>query len=290
MSESIIPTIRGILGDYVIRQHIMRYVFASKYIRGKIVADVACGTGYGSHYLAVQGARYVIAVDLDIYTLITAKGYYSAFNLDYVCGDARSLPLRNGSIDVFVSFETIEHLDNPTLFLSEIVRTLKSSGVLIISTPNRRWTSHPPFHLYEFYPKEFYKLLEKYFTYVEKFAQYISYRQLLKDLYSRFRSRVTKPLRLALRKILCLVERGTVLKTMIFALLKLAPFSFLYDVLIRKKTSRKSSYSDSKPIRINNTIIRLLERYEDCRIVPFKSRRKPLRIMIAVCRRARVRT
>lgn len=101
MSESIIPTIEGILKNYVERQHVMRYVFASRYIKGKVVVDVACGTGYGSYYLAKQGAKYVVAIDLDEHALSLARKYYSIQNLVYVSSDARRLPLRDNSVDIF---------------------------------------------------------------------------------------------------------------------------------------------------------------------------------------------
>ena len=95
MSESIMPTIEGILKNYIERQHIMRYVFCSGYIKDKIVVDVACGVGYGSHYLARHNAKYVIAIDLDGYVLSLARKYYNSQNLVYASGDARRLPLRD---------------------------------------------------------------------------------------------------------------------------------------------------------------------------------------------------
>ena len=33
-------------------QHIARYLFAKKFVEGKLVLDVACGTGYGTAFLA----------------------------------------------------------------------------------------------------------------------------------------------------------------------------------------------------------------------------------------------
>ena len=39
--------------------------------------------------------------------------------------------------DAIVSFETIEHIDQPLVFLGNVRRVLKPNGVLIISTPNK---------------------------------------------------------------------------------------------------------------------------------------------------------
>ena len=42
---------------------------------------------------------------------------YSRSNLRFVAGDVRSIPLRSASIDVVVSFETLEHITS-TIHLS----------------------------------------------------------------------------------------------------------------------------------------------------------------------------
>ena len=38
------------------QEHIARYLFASQFVGGRDVLDVGCGVGYGSHWLARQGA------------------------------------------------------------------------------------------------------------------------------------------------------------------------------------------------------------------------------------------
>ena len=47
--DGIIPTKLNI-SNYIIQEHIMRYVFASNYVKDKIVLDVACRAGYRSHF------------------------------------------------------------------------------------------------------------------------------------------------------------------------------------------------------------------------------------------------
>lgn len=45
--------------------HLARYEFASNYCHGKEVADIACGTGYGTKLIAEKGeAKSVIGVDI----------------------------------------------------------------------------------------------------------------------------------------------------------------------------------------------------------------------------------
>ena len=51
--------------------------------------------------------------------------------------DAVALPLRDNVCNVYISLETIGHIPNDGKFLREVVRTLKSEGLFICSTPNR---------------------------------------------------------------------------------------------------------------------------------------------------------
>lgn len=165
--ERVVPT----KTPYVTYQeHVNRYVFASKFIKDKIVLDVACGTGYGSKYLLRKGARKVVGLDISIDAIKYAKEQYNINNegLSFVCGNAIDLPFPDNYFDVIVSFETIEHLKEYRKFLLECKRVLKDGGLFICSTPNKRVSSphtekpKNPFHVKEFYPEEFNSLLAEY--------------------------------------------------------------------------------------------------------------------------------
>ena len=47
------------------------------------------------------------------------------------------MPLPSASVDLVVSFETIEHLREQREMLAEFRRVLAADGVLVISSPNR---------------------------------------------------------------------------------------------------------------------------------------------------------
>jgi len=70
-------------------------------------------------------------------------------------------------INVVDSFETIEHLKSPLIFLSEAKRILKEEGNFICSTPNKLISlthgGSNPFHVKEFYKEEFRMVLKHYF-------------------------------------------------------------------------------------------------------------------------------
>jgi SAM-dependent methyltransferase len=68
-------------------------------------------------------------------------------------------------VDVVVNFQVIEHLWDQAQFVSECARVLRSSGLLMVSTPNRitfspgRDTPINPFHTRELNAEELTQLL-----------------------------------------------------------------------------------------------------------------------------------
>jgi len=127
----------GVAGE-IAHEHWHRYAFARSYTAGKRVADVACGEGYGSALLAGVAAS-VVGIDLAAEAIDHARRSYSAVpNLRFESGSAIALPLADASLDVVVSFETIEHLpreDQPRM-LAEFARVLTKDGLVILSAPN----------------------------------------------------------------------------------------------------------------------------------------------------------
>src|ERR1700722_14035983 len=91
-------------------EHWHRYLYASRFVTGKTVLDIASGEGFGSAYLARSAGR-VIGVDVDPEAVRHAAGKYIRPNLEFRCGSAEVIPLEGSQLlDVVVSFETIEHI------------------------------------------------------------------------------------------------------------------------------------------------------------------------------------
>lgn len=120
-------------------EHNERYLFACKYILGKKVIDIACGSGYGSHVLKVNGAESVLGLDISEKNILYARKKYKEPDLIYKFHDAEQ-QLPEDDIDVIVSFETIEHVQRFDVVLNNFHDALKRSGLLIISSPNRKLT------------------------------------------------------------------------------------------------------------------------------------------------------
>ena len=157
------------------REHYHRYLFALRYCLDKNVLDVASGEGYGS-FLLGQVAHSVIGVDIDQKAVDFANKNYMSDRVSYRQGDAVKLPIEDQSVDVVVSFETIEHFADQTDFVVEVDRVLKPDGIVIMSSPNREIYSEAqnyqnPFHVHEMNKQEFLDLLGLRFPHIRLLEQ-----------------------------------------------------------------------------------------------------------------------
>jgi len=138
-------------------EHWHRYHFAARWVRGKRVLDVACGEGYGAALLAREAA-HVTGVDVAQPAIDHAKRTYNSVgNAEFVRASCAELPLADGSVEVAVSFETLEHIDAQEAFLDELARVLARDGVLVLSCPNKLEYSDKRNYQNEFHVKELYR-------------------------------------------------------------------------------------------------------------------------------------
>ncbi len=138
-------------------EHWHRYHFAARWCAGRRVVDVACGEGYGSALLAKTAAR-VTGVDISPEAVAHAKRSYALLaNVEFACAPCTALPLADASVDVAVSFETVEHIGEQARFLDELSRVLAPEGVLILSCPNKLEYSDKRSFANEFHVKELYR-------------------------------------------------------------------------------------------------------------------------------------
>lgn len=150
-------------------EHLHRYYSVLDLVKGKVTVDAATGEGYGAALLA-DYADHVYGIDISVEAITHAKEKYIKDNLEFREASIDSLPLPNNSVDVVISFETIEHVDEDLQrsFMQEVKRVLKEDGFLVISTPDKHVYSDLPdykneFHVKEFYKQEFIDFLSTYF-------------------------------------------------------------------------------------------------------------------------------
>lgn len=138
-----------------------------------------------------------------------------------VNGDAFYLPFKDGSVDLIMMSEIIEHLSKPLDALKEAVRVLRSNGKLIVSVPyneeityqicihcNRPTPTHS--HLHSFTVDSFKELLLKAGLTPEKFSK-------------------------SLNKIANRLHINYYLRSIPFRLWK--PVDFLFNLILKKPTS-----------------------------------------------------
>ncbi len=156
-------TFEGPFSDYHAydySEHYLRYGLFREICAGKRVLDVACGAGYGSYLLASWGAQQVIAVDLSAEAITEARRVFGHDRITFIQGNVEELDkLVQGQFDLIVSFETIEHLKLPRLFLEHISHLRTDVGIVAISAPNDagvlRAGEPNHFHLHRFSFDEF---------------------------------------------------------------------------------------------------------------------------------------
>ena len=166
-------------GRYMFRRHLQAYQFSADFCEKRIVLDAGCGEGYGSYLLAESG-MHVVGIDVSPEAINHAKEKYIRDNLEYRVMDVSNMNFADGTFDVVVSFQVIEHMHDFEAFLKEIKRILKIGGLAFISTPNKslcEGQATGKFHIKEWRYDEFMNLLNGYFDKVQYYGVYLKGRK-----------------------------------------------------------------------------------------------------------------
>ncbi len=167
--ERMVPEFHA--GKLIYAEHLVRYRVVQELVRDKVVLDIASGSGYGSAILA-ETAHTVFGFDADETAVEYAKSRFGAPNITFAVGDATKIPLADDSVDVVITFETIEHIADYEKFMDEIARVLKPDGLAVVSTPNDlEFAEGNHFHLHEFERDELLTLVHRYFDNVVEYYQ-----------------------------------------------------------------------------------------------------------------------
>jgi len=128
--------------------HIARYSLAAQFVRpGDTVLDCASGLGSGTAILAAlsSGATF-IGVAPDEATAEYSRVNYGREGVTFCAGSLKGI--RDSSIDMIVSMDTLEHLPDWRAALKEFHRVLKPDGRLVASVPDR-WTNAGHFQVFD---------------------------------------------------------------------------------------------------------------------------------------------
>lgn len=200
MSETVERVVPGELSwEEFGLEHQQRYEFFKSFYTGKKVLDAACGSGYGSFFISNAGAKSILGVDISKEPVAKASGTYKNPNLNYNVFDCSDLRELNDKFEVIVSFETLEHLNDPRLFIKSAADSLEAGGYFICSTPNKMRLSGAgnmnQYHLNELDYGDFYKAMKDNFeiTAVYHQTESLNYQRYmeLKYLIGTLESRLT---------------------------------------------------------------------------------------------------
>ena len=106
-------------------------------LAGKIIVDCGCAEGFISFEMSSAGAN-VIGLDLSAHKIRMAKNIKKKSknnNIDFIVADAENLPIKQGTCDIVILSEIIEHLPNPSICLNGIGSILTEKGLAFITIP-----------------------------------------------------------------------------------------------------------------------------------------------------------
>jgi SAM-dependent methyltransferase len=143
-------------------RHRAAYEFARPLLRGLRAVELGCGSGHGTASLSGT-VGLLLGVDR-----VAPDRAHRAAGIRYVRADLLRLPLREKSFDAALSFQVIEHLEDPGVLVRALARCLRPDGVALVSTPNVRMSDGVnPYHVREYRADELAACLREGFAEVE---------------------------------------------------------------------------------------------------------------------------
>lgn len=153
-----------------VQQHAARYLWAMRCCVHKNVLDAASGEGYGTWILS-WAADYASGIDINKEAVDWANRCYRTMpgsRVRYDTMDAENIYWTPESLDVVVSFETLEHLTHPERLVASAYNLLKPGGLFICSAP---WNSGSIFHVKDYTKEDLQALVSTQFSEMEYFVQ-----------------------------------------------------------------------------------------------------------------------
>ena len=111
--------------------HAFRARILSKFDPSMTLLDIGAGRGATQHMNFKGLAGHIIGTDLDP-VVLTNKQIDQAVHNE----DGSLTGVADGSVDIVVSKDVLEHVATPEIFFKEVSRVLKPGGLFMAKTPN----------------------------------------------------------------------------------------------------------------------------------------------------------
>jgi SAM-dependent methyltransferase len=99
------------------------------------VAEIACGSGFGSHLIGKQ-PNVGLSIASDINLSLFNQSRNSEFAAHFVIADIFSPPFRVDSFDLVWNSSSLEHFDVPQDALIQMVQVVKPGGFVFVGVPD----------------------------------------------------------------------------------------------------------------------------------------------------------
>ncbi|MFR9503726.1 MAG: class I SAM-dependent methyltransferase [Rikenellaceae bacterium] len=149
--------------NFVFQRSRLAYLEAAARVNGRVL-EIGTGSGYGVEIIAPHTSHFTT---IDKHT--PAQDVIVGDNVEFLEATVPPLPFADNSFDCVISFQVIEHIKDDRSFVNEVRRVLRPNGVFIVSTPNIKMSlTRNPWHIREYTPEEFQKLLSPAFAQIER--------------------------------------------------------------------------------------------------------------------------
>lgn len=119
--------------------HSKFYQFSGQFVSNKDVADIGCGSGYGSKILKEHGACSYTGFDISTSSINFAKAHFNTYGTFEISSITDISQAAASSYDITICSEVLEHIKEYRMeqrAIDELKRITRQNGLLILGTPN----------------------------------------------------------------------------------------------------------------------------------------------------------
>ncbi|MBC8159611.1 MAG: methyltransferase domain-containing protein [Roseiflexaceae bacterium] len=117
-------------------------------LAGRRVLDLGAGMGGTAVALALAGAQPLAYEYNPAYCTITRlRAARYALDLPVINGAGEALPFANGTFDLAICWDVLEHVQNPEQLIAELARVVRPGGRVLITAINRFAWRDPHYHM-----------------------------------------------------------------------------------------------------------------------------------------------